>query len=138
MAQESLNFVVNPNDVTDELILKRCKSVRNALRFCRDCSAFTDKEIIEEIKKRTGYEYQHSHFTEALNGGRKNIDPDHIPILEEICNNAIPTRYLNLIRNCEMKPKKEAYQIAYEQEKAEREKYQIRYETLLESISVGR
>lgn len=138
MAQEALNFAVNPNDVTDDLILRKCKSLRSALRFCRDCSPLTDKEIIDEIRKRTGYEYQHSHFTEALNGGRKNIDPDHIPVLEDICNNAIPTRYLTLIRNCEMKPKKEVYEMAFERERAEREKIQLKYETLMEVISVKR
>ncbi|MCE5208981.1 MAG: hypothetical protein LLG42_11815 [Chloroflexi bacterium] len=138
MAQEALNFVVDPDDVTDELIVRKCKSLRNALRLCRDCSPLTDKEIINEIKRRTNYEYQQSHFTEGLNGGRKNIDPDHIAVLEDICFNWIPTRYMALSRNCELRPKKEAYEIALERERAEREKIQLKYETLMEAIAVKR
>lgn len=136
MTQEGLQFHLNTDDVTDELIIRRCKSYRNALRLCRDCSPLTDKEIIHEIKKRTGYEYQQSHFTEGLNGGRKNIDPDHIPILEDICSNWIPTRYLVLSRNCMMKPRKEALEIALERKMEECERLKLQRDTLLEAMTV--
>ena len=136
MAQEALSFVLNSQDVTDELIVRRCKSLRHALRLCRDCSPLTDKEIINEIKLRTGYEYQQSHFTESLNGGRKNLDPDHIAVLEDICSNWIPTRYLALSRNCVLKPRKEAYEIALERKAEECEILRLQNQTLLEAIAV--
>jgi hypothetical protein len=130
MNQEALKFVINPADVTDELIIRKCKTLRNALRLCRDCSPLTDKEIIDELKKRTGYEYQQSHFSEGLNGGRKNIDPDHIPILEDICSNWIPTRYIAISRNCELRPRKEAWEIENDQLRSELQQERIQHEAI--------
>jgi hypothetical protein len=134
MHQEALNFVLNSEDVADDLILRRCKSVRDSLKLCRDCCPLTDKEIIHQLKIRTKYEYQQSHFTEALNGGRKNFDPDHIPHLEDICGNWIPTRYMNLRRHHVMKPRKEAYEILLENKDKECERLRLQNETLLEAL----
>lgn len=134
MIQQTLKYYLGADDVTDDLIQKRCRSLRNAIRLCRDCSPLTDKEIIDELHKRTGYEYQQSHFTEALNGGKKNFDPDHIPVLEDICSNWIPTRYLALHRNCELKRKKEALEIELDHEREEKEEYRKKYEYAIEAL----
>jgi hypothetical protein len=130
MNQESLQFVLNPEDVTDSLITKKCKTLRNALRLCRDCCPLTDKEIIEELRKKTGYEYQQSHFTEALNGGHKNFDPDHVRPFEDVCSNWIPTRYLVLSRGCEMKPKKEALELKVEALEKQLEQERVQHEAI--------
>ncbi len=137
MKQEELKYWLDPNDITDEMILKRCRCPRDAIRLTRDCSPLTDKEIIAYIKKRTQYEYQQSHFTEALSvGGRKNFDPDHVPILEEACENRIYTRYVALSRNCILKPRKDAYELALEAATAKYDQLNTKYEALLEAISV--
>ncbi len=132
--QEPLKYHLNAEDVTDDLIMKRCKTTRQAIRLCRDCSPLTDKEIINELHKRTGYEYQQSHFTEALNGGNKNFNPDHIPALEDICSNWIPTRFMALYRNCELKRKKEALEIELEKERADKEEYKKKYEYAIQAL----
>ena len=106
--------MIAEQEITDDLILRRCRSVRNALRMCVDCSPYEEKEIIARLAELTGYEYQLSHFSEALNGGKKNLDPNHIPVLEKICGNWIPTRYLVITKGNEMKPKKAALEIENE------------------------
>lgn len=134
MTQQGLKYHLDADDVTDELIQRRCRSLRGAIRLCRDCSPLTDKEIIDEIHKRTGYEYQQSHFTEALNGGKKNFDPDHISVLEEICSNWIPTRYMALSKNCELKRKKTALELELEARTAEADEYRKKYEYAIEAL----
>lgn len=69
-----------------------------------------DKEIIDGIKKRTGHEFQKSHFSETINGTR-SFPPRYIQVLEDVCENLIPTRYMALSRNQELRPKKEAWQL---------------------------
>lgn len=111
---------MNPADVTDELILRRCRRLRDALKLCRDCSPLDDKEIIHLIKIRTGYEFQKSHFSECVNGiGNRNFPLDLIAVLEDICGNLIPTRYMALARNCELRTRKQALEIENEQLRAE-------------------
>jgi hypothetical protein len=134
MTQQPLRYYLNSEDVTDDLIMKRCKSLGNAVRLCRDCSPLTDKEIIDAISERTGYEYQLSHFSEALNGGKKNFAPDHIPVLEDVCSNWIPTRYMALSRNCELKRKKEALEIELDAVRTERDELQKRYDITIEAF----
>jgi hypothetical protein len=110
MKQEALQLVVNPDDVTDRLILQKCRNLRHALKLCRDCSPLSDEEIIVELEKR-GKKMQRSHFIESLNSGPRNYPPDAIQDLEDICHNLIPTRFLALSRNCELRPKREAWEI---------------------------
>ena len=142
--QPKIDFSVKPEDVTDELILKRCKHPGDAIRLCRDCSPLSDDEIIFEIEKRTGRKIQKSHFSEALNGHR-NFWPRLIPVLEDICDNWIPTRYMALSRNQELKPKKEAWEIENEKLKGEIERLKNEREIekrvtteLLKNMGIGR
>lgn len=116
-----MDFTVNEEDVTDELILKRCKTLKDALRFCRECSPLSDDEILWELEKRTGRKMQRSHFIESLHDGKRNFPPELIQSLEDICGNWIPTRYMALSRNQELKPKKEALELENEQLRAELE-----------------
>lgn len=112
--QAKLEFVVKPEDVTDELILKRCKSPQDAIKLCRDCSPLADKEILAEIAHRSGdKEVEKSHFSEWMSGAR-NFPPKYIQLLEDICGNWIPTRYMALSRNQELRPKREAWELENE------------------------
>lgn len=115
MQQPKIDFNLKAEDVTDELILKRCKNLKDAIKLCRDCSPLSDDEILFEIEKRTSRKIQKSHFSEALNGTNgRNFPPELIQTLEDICDNWIPTRYMALSRNQELKPKKEAWEIENE------------------------
>lgn len=112
--QDSL-FHVRVEDITDDLILRRCRNLRDAVRLCRDCSPLSDDEILYELEKRTGRKLQKSHFSEALNGmNNRNFPLELIQELENICGNIIPTRYMALSRNFELKPKKEAWELENE------------------------
>lgn len=142
--QPKIDFTVKLEDVTDELILRRCKHLGDAIRLCRDCSPLSDDEIIFEIEKRAGKKIQKSHFSEALNGHR-NFWPSLISDLEDICENLIPTRYMALSRNQELKPKKEAWELENEKLKAEIERLQYEREIekrataeLLKNMGIGR
>lgn len=118
MSDKASLFTITPDDVTDDLILRRCKNFRDAIRLCRDCSPLTDKEIVDEFEKRGGKKMQRPHFVDALNGGIHNVPPENIPLLEDICENWIPTRYMALSRNQELRPKKEAWELENERLKA--------------------
>jgi hypothetical protein len=133
--QGELKYSLTAEDISDEMILKRCgTSTRKALRLCVDCSPKDDKEIIAELKQKTGYEYQLSHFSEGLNGGKKNIDPDHIPVIEEICGNWIPTRFLVITKQHEMKPKKAALELENERLRKALDDERKRNETIVEFL----
>ena len=109
--QARINFTLKPEDVTDELILRRCRNLKDAVRLCRDCSPLSDDEILLAIEKRTSRKIQKSHFSESLNNhDGRNFPPDLIQILEDVCENLIPTRYMALSRNQELRPKKEAWE----------------------------
>lgn len=113
--QAKIDFTIRPEDVTDELILKRCKNLRDAIKLCRDCSPLSDDEILYEIEKKTGRKLQKSHFSEAINGwSGRNFPPELIQTLEDVCGNWIPTRYMALSRNQELRPKKEAWELENE------------------------
>ncbi len=128
--QNRLNFVVKPDDVTDDLILKRCKNLKDALKLCRDCSPLSDKEIIYEIETRSGKKIQKSHFSEALNGGDRNFPPDLIQIFEDICENLIPTRFMALSRNQLLRPRREAWELENERLRAEIENERLEREAI--------
>lgn len=130
MEEQVLNFSVNASDVTDELILKRCKSLKDAIRLCRDCSPLSDDEILYQIEKRTGKKLQKSHFTECLNTGNRNFPPELIQVLEDICDNWIPTRYMALSRKQDLKPKKEALELEVEKLKEELEKERFKLQAI--------
>lgn len=118
--QSKMDFTVKPEDVTDDLILKRCRSFRDALKLCRDCSPLVDKEILDEIEKRASRKMDKSHFSEALSGSNnRNFPPEMVQTLEDVCGNLIPTRYLAITRNFELRPKKEALEIENDQLRAE-------------------
>lgn len=110
--QPKLDFTAKPEDVTDDLIVKRCRTLRDALKLCRDCSPMVDKEILDEIEKRTGRKIDKSHFSEALTPGHlRSFPTELIQVLEDICSNLIPTRYMALSRNFDLKQKREALEI---------------------------
>lgn len=113
--QEKLDFITKAEDVTDDLIMRRCKNLDDAINLCRSCSPLNDKQIIEQIGKLSGdNEMQKSHFSEAMNGCGRNFPPRYIKYLEDICFNWIPTRYMALSRHQELKPKKEAWELENE------------------------
>ncbi len=111
MKQDALSFRLNPEDVSDDLILKRCKNLRHAVKLCRDCSPLGDDEIVFRLDADHGVKIQRSHLVEALNGGQRNFPLEGIQALEDLCGNTIPTRYLALSRNCELRPRKEALEL---------------------------
>jgi hypothetical protein len=112
MMQSSMDFTVKPEDVTDELILKRCRSFRDALKLCRDCSPLVDKEILDEIDRRAARKMDKSHFSESLSGSHnRNFPPELVQILEDVCGNLVPTRYLALTRNFDLRIKRDALEI---------------------------
>lgn len=131
MMQARIDFTVKADDVTDHLIIQRCRSVSDSIKLCRDCSPLSDDEIIDRLVICSGREktIQNSHFSEMLSGKRA-FPQDCIPHLEDICGNIIPTRYLALIRNQELKPRKEAWELEIEQLKKELEMERFRNEAI--------
>lgn len=133
--QADLDFTIKIDDVTDELISKRCKTLKDAIKLCRDCCPLSDDEILYEIEKRTGRKIQKSHFSESLSDSNRNFPPELIQTLEDICENWIPTRFMALSRNQELKPKKELLELELEKEKSEKEELKKKLEYFEELIS---
>lgn len=137
--QEKLTFIVNAEDVTDDLILKRCKTFKDALKLCRDCSPLGDDEILFELEKRAGRKIQRSHFSESLSShGDRNFPPELIQTLEDICENLIPTRFMALSRNQELRPMKEALELENEALRGELKKKTEEFEAIKEFLRDAR
>lgn len=132
--QRQIDFVLKLSDVTDELILKRCCNLKDAIRLCRDCSPLSDDEILFEIEKRTGRKMQRSHFSEALSNSNRNFPPDLVQVLEDICENWIPTRFMALSRKQELRPKKEALELEIDRLKEELDKEQLKNQAIHEFL----
>lgn len=137
--QEKLTFIVKAEDVTDDLILKRCNTFKDALKLCRDCSPLSDDEILFELEKRAGRKIQRSHFSESLSShGDRNFPPEIIQTLEDICENLIPTRFMALSRNQELRPKKEALELENEMLRDELKKKTEEFEAIKDFLRDAR
>lgn len=129
--QERIDFTVRIDSVTDELIIRRCCSLTDAIRLCRECSADKDEFIIDEVCKLSGREKTilPSHFSEMM-AGRRAFPPDLIQPLEDVCSNYIPTRYMALTRNQELKPKRQAWELKAEAEKKRADEAEAKLRTI--------
>ncbi|MHB8109790.1 MAG: hypothetical protein ACYDHW_07130 [Syntrophorhabdaceae bacterium] len=135
MNQEALKFVLSPEDVTDDLIIRKCKNPRDAVKLCRDCSPLSDDEIRAAIEHETGRLLDKGHFSQMINGqGGRNFPPELMTVFEDVCGNWIITRYFALYRNCELKPKKEALELELENAQKEADEYRKKYEYAIEAL----
>ncbi len=133
--QEKFKYTITEKDITDNFILSQCNNFREAIKLCIECSNKTVDEITTEIKKRTGMQIQNSNFSDAMHGrNNRNFWNELIEALEEICSNWIPTRYLVLKKNLELKPKKEVLELENEQLKVEIEKKDREYKAIIKFL----
>jgi hypothetical protein len=90
--QGGLPFIATTQEISDAEIMRRCQSLRDALRVCVDLSGLCPKEIAFAL------DIDQAHFSRMIHPAddKRHFPPDLFMKLMEVCGNEVPLRFLAL------------------------------------------
>lgn len=97
----------NKKTVTDEEILRRCSHFKDALRLCKELSPLNDQQLADVLDLDPAQ-------WSRIWSDRGHFPDEKIERFMEVCENAVPVRYLALKQGCELKPMKSTLELENE------------------------